>query len=208
MGVMKTADGTQSQEAVNELVPVRGSRYGDQYSMGHGDTVVATLISENIAADQGFILVDLTDTANFPHTETGKIRLYSLTIDVQTDTSGDFIIYIGTIIEVDATDGSTTWLLGLLCQWDDNPTDGTAHRQYFFNWEKGLDLEVSGGAMVNVISNAGDAADVVWQTDVNLDSPVGAASSPSGTGDLCMFADRTAGNLDISVTVEYITEGV
>lgn len=210
MTTVKTSDGSASQEVVNELIARRGNRWGDAYVMGHGDTFAAMLEEAALAADQGMILVDLSDTVNFPHTETGKIRLYRLDINIERKTTGQFIIYIGVIIEVDATNGSTKWLLVLHEETDDNATDDTAARHFSYHWPKGLDLEVSAGAMVNLISNVGDTDDVVWQTDVNLDSPAGAAASPSGTGDLVMFVDETAdgGTLSICVTAEYITEAV
>lgn len=210
MGVMKTADGTQSQEATNELIPVRGSRYGDGYSMGHGDTFWAVLEQPDLAATERFILVDLSDVANFPHTETGKIRLYRLDIDIERGenaASGEFIVYIGVVLEVDATDGSTRWILALHEEVDDQSTDDIAKRHYVFKWDEGLDLEISAGALVWGISNVGDTDDVGWQTDVALDSPAGAANFP-GAGDLVMLVDETGGtgSLSICVTVQYITE--
>ncbi len=212
MGVMKTADGTQSQEAVNELIPERGSRYGDAYRMGHGDTFWAMLEEPDLAADQGFVLVDLSDIANFPHTETGKIRLYRLDVDIERGenaASGEFIVYIGVITEVDATDGSTSWILAMHEETDAESTDDAARSFRSYKWDEGLDLEISGGALVWGISNVGHTANGTWQTDVALDSPAGAAASAPGAGDLVMFVDETGGtgSISICVTVQYITEG-
>jgi hypothetical protein len=150
---------------------------------------------------------------NFPHTETGKIRLYRLDVDIErgeTAASGEYIVYIGVILEVDATDGSTSWILALHEEVDDESTDNVAKRHYVYKWDEGLDLEISGGALVWGVSNVGDTNDVTWQTDVSLDSPAGDAASPSGVGDLCMFVDETGGtgSMSICVTVQYITEGV
>jgi hypothetical protein len=114
------------------------------------------------------------------------------------------------ILEVDATDGSTSWILALHEEVDDEATDNVAKRHYVYKWDEGLDLEISGGALVWGVSNVGDTNDVTWQTDVSLDSPAGDATSPSGVGDLCMFVDETGGtgSMSICVTVQYITEGV
>jgi hypothetical protein len=208
---VKTADGSQSQEAVNELIPQRSTRYGDAFNMGHGDTFAAVLEQPDLAADEAFVLIDLSDTANFPHTETGKIRVYTIDVNIERGenaASGEYVVYIGTIIEVDATDGSTTWLLVLHEEVDDQATDGVSGRHFRYHWPYGLDLEVSGGAMVNVISNVGDSGETRWQTDVALDSPAGAAASAPGAGDLVMWVDETGGtgSISICVTVEYITE--
>jgi hypothetical protein len=213
MANVQTTDGSTSEQGLNELIPQRSNRYGDGYVQGHGATFVAVLEKPDLTADEGFILIDLSDTTNFPHSETGKIRVYTIDINIErgeSAASGEYLVYIGTIIEVDATDGSTTWLLVLHEEIDDQATDGVAARHFRYHWPGGVDLEVSSGAMVNLISNVGDANDVTWQTDVSLDSPVGDASSPSGTGDLCMFVDESGGtgSLSICVTVEYITEAV
>lgn len=213
MGVMKTADGTQSQEAVNELIPVRGSRYGDQYQMGHGDTFWAVLEKPDLAADEGFILVDLSDTTNFPHSETGKIRVYAIDVNIERGenaASGEYIVYIGVITEVDDTNGSTSWFIILHEETDSESTDNAARDHFRYHWPEGLDLEIVSDAPAWGISNVGHSGDTTWQTDVSLDSPVGDASSPSGQGDLCMYVDETGGtgSISIAVTVQYITEGV
>jgi hypothetical protein len=213
MAVVKTTDGSASQEAVNELIPQRSNRYGDAYVQGHADSFIAVLEKPDLATDEGFILIDLSDTVNFPHSETGKIRVYTIDINLERGeaaASGEYLVYIGTIIEVDATDGSTNWLLVLHEEVDDEATDNIASRHFRYHWDGGVDLEVVSGAMVNLISNVGDSGQTTWQTDVSLDSPVGDASSPSGVGDLCMWVDESGGtgSLSICVTVEYITEAV
>jgi hypothetical protein len=211
MGLIETADGTQSKQPVNEWVMPRGSRYGDPYVMGHGDTFWATLIQPDLAATERFILVDLSDTANFPHTETGKIRLYRLDVDIERGenaVSGEYIVYIGVVLEVDATDGSTKWILAMHEETDEESTDDVSRTFRSYKWDEGLDLEISAGALVWGISSSGDTDNVGWQTDVALDSPAGAANFP-GAGDLVMLVEETGGtgSLSICVTVQYITEG-
>ena len=211
--VMQTSDGTQAQEAVNEWQPPRGSRYQDQYSMGHGDTFWAVLEKPDLAATERFVLVDLSDTVNFPHTEIGKARVYRLDIDIERGeaaASGEYIVYIGVVLEVDAANGSTSWMLALHEEVDDQETDDIAKRHYVFKWDEGLDLQITAGALVWGVSNIGDTDDVGWQTDVALDSPAGDATSAPGAGDLVMLVDETGGtgSLSICVTVQYLTEGV
>jgi hypothetical protein len=211
MPVVKTADGSQSQEAVNELIPQRSSRYGDAYSMGHGDLFGVVLEKPDLAASEPFILVDLSDTANFPHEETGKIRVYEIDINVERGeaaASGEFIVYIGVITEVDATNGSTSWFIVLHEETDDQATDGISRSHYHYEWREGFDLEIAADAPVWFLSNVGDSGDTDWQTDVNLDSPLGDAQSPSGAGDLCMLVEETGGtgSISICVTVAYLTE--
>jgi len=53
---------------------------GDLYTQRRGNTKWAFLRAAAVAADTGYILVDLSDSTNYPHTATGRIRLYSLTL--------------------------------------------------------------------------------------------------------------------------------
>jgi len=187
---------------------LHGSTGADGYVMGHGVTKVAVLREEDIAAAEAFVLVDLSDTTNFPHTETGRIRVYSLSITAEKAGDGQFVLLIGVITEVDATDGSTKWFLVVDDEMVLNPTDSTDRIIVQFSWPNGLDLEVSAGAALNLISNDGHTGSVIWQTDVNLDSPVGATSSPPGAGDLVLYVEEPGGTGTISftITVEYTTE--
>lgn len=213
MPVVMTTNGDHSQSADDTLVPQRANRYADAYVMGHGDTFWATLEKPDLAADEGFVLVDLSDNVNFPHTETGKIRLYRLDVDIERGenaASGEYIVYIGVITEVDATDGSTNWILVMHEETDAESTDDVARSFRSYKWDEGLDLEISGGALVMGVSNVGHSGDATWQTDVTLDSPIGDTSNAPGAGDLVMYVDETGGtgSISICVTVQYITEGV
>lgn len=211
MPVVITSDGSRAQDAIDTLVPAAANTYRDVYVMGHGDTVWAALEKPDLAATERFVLVDLSDTVNFPHSETGRIRVYKISVDIERGenaANGEYIVYIGVVIEVDATDGSTKWSVVMHEEVDDQATDGVAKRHYEFGWNEGLDLEVSGGALVRGVSNAGDTDNVGWQTDVALDSPAGDAASAPGAGDLVMLVEETGGtgSISICVTVQYITE--
>jgi len=200
---------TNDYSSSGELVAQRGDEEGSGFGLPHGAVKLAVLDKRDAAlsADEAFVLVDLSDTTNFPHTETGKVRLYRIELDMEMDTAGDFDIYIGVIVEVDATNGTAEWIDVFRFRVDEAPADNTSHyhlvREYY-----GLDLEVDGSndTLYNVVTNSEQAGSTNWQTDVSLDSPVGDTSSAPGDGDLVMFVDQTAGNLYIAVKVFYRTE--
>lgn len=187
-----------------------GNAQADGYIMGHGDTKVVVLRMIDLAATEAFVLIDLSDAATFPHTETGKIRLYSIKLTTEKLADGQYLLYIGVITEVDADNGSASWLLGIDMETVDNPTDSTDRRAFYFDWPNGIDLEVSAGVLVNVLTNATLPGDAAWQTDTALDSPAGTTSSPPGVGDLVMYVEEAAGagTISFTCTVEYITEAV
>ena len=181
------------------------------YIQGKGNTVAVTFFKASLAATEAFALIDLSDTANFHHTEAGKLRVYSISVDTEKATDGQFIISIGVVTEVDATDGSVYFVWVLPLEWVDNPTDSTDSRRGF-RWSHpyGLDLEVDtvNDNLEKIVTNATELANVRWQTDVALDSPRGDTTVAPGEGDLVMLVDMTggAGTVTVSVVVEYIAE--
>jgi len=161
---------------------------------------IAVLAKAALAADEAFVLVDLSDATNFKHTETGLIKVFSITISGEKTNAGSHILYLGVITEVDATDGTAVWF-GYL------ETAVQATDRFFHQWmfPTGLSLEVNAGVLSALVSNA-SKADTTWQTDVLLDSPAGDTTSPPGAGDLVAWLDRTAGSISFYITVEYTTE--
>lgn len=208
MGVRIPTDNTYVDQG--EIYAQIGGEEGEGFVLEHGaiKAVVLDKTAAALTADQGFVLIDLSDTTNFPHkNHTGKIRLYGYDLHVEGDTNATGLIHIGVIREVDATNGSTTWLKTHRIYADTDGTDSTKHWDYVVRMP-GLDLEVNGATdlLVNVLGNAGHSGDVTWQTDVSLDSPRGVASVAPQDGDLVLYLDWTAGNLYFSITVYYRAE--
>lgn len=202
-----------NQNPSGNLQANKGNANGDLYVMGHGDTCLAVIRDEDIAVDEEFVLVDLSDTANFKHTLTGLIRLYSLTIsaEMESDGTGTWILYIGVVTRCDVTNGDVDWILALDMETFVNATDDQTRLMEQFSWPNGLNLAVSGDASTYILTIEQSANDTDFQTDVNLDSPVGRAGvtgSPPGAGDLVARWDETADGATISftITVEYTAE--
>lgn len=187
-----------------------GNANADAYVQGRGNTKFASLVKADLAADEGFVIIDLSDTTQFPHTETGRIRLYSLKVNGEKASDGQYIVYFGVITELDADNGSTKWFLGLNLEAVNNPTDSTDRFSFEFEWPYGLDLEVDSDndKPYNFVSNAGHSGDTTWQNDTALDSSVADTDAIPNDGDLVMFVDETGGSgtISISVLAEYITE--
>ena len=179
---------------------------GDLYTQRRGNTKWAFLRAAAVAADTGYILVDLSDSTNYPHTATGRIRLYSLTLDLEfnTDGTGTGTLMIGVVTEVDGTNGSVDWFwardFNLLVD---------EHYDKQLQFPNGMDLEVdvSGETSDNLITATVDSGQTTWQTDVILTSPL-TGGGVSGQGDLVVFWNEVAdgATINISILAEYITE--
>lgn len=160
---------------------------------GNFDVEVIHLDAEDIDATTGFMLVDLSDTTNWPHSDTGHIDLlfFTMTTDPHATFSGD--IQLGFLTNVDATNGDFNEIFEL--HMEKKPSAQVVSIQYFF----GIALETTH------FFGPIDANSTVWQTDVDLQGPSGATSFPSGAGDLVMQITRTAQDVSVSITVGYRT---
>lgn len=213
MAIVEVDDGTRAAVAAGAQRVASGSKYLDAHVMIHGPLVGFTYVVADLAASKAINLIDLSDTVNFKHTETGKIKLYTLDIvcEMKVMTAGAGILHVGVIVEVDATNGTAEWLAVMPIQTYLEPTDDTDRRVYHFEWLHGLDLEVAGATdtLANHLTNSNLAGNTLFQTDSALDGPAGAAASACGDGDLVMYWNETtdAITISISVTGTYVTEG-
>jgi hypothetical protein len=190
---------------------LQGNVVGDQYFQGRGNTKFVTLRDTAVVVDEGYVLIDLSNSAGYPHTETGRIRLYSLTVtaELESDATGKGRLYIGVVTELDATNGSVDWFLVIDFQTFENADDDSTRYVEQFTWPNGLDLEVdvSGETCDNLLTATKDSGTTTWQTDVTLTSPLTGGSAP-GQGDVVVFWDETAdgASLDFCILAEYITQ--
>lgn len=173
----------------------------------------AMLVDEDISAATPYVLVDLSDDTNFPHTDTTSVWLKKLAFNAELSGDAQFNVYVGVVVENDGTDGSVTWIAKWNMERVDNPTDGTDR----FDGEadfcvggdpRGIDLTVSANALSNVVSNSTQDDSVNWQNDVARASPVG--TSNPGEGDLVMLIDPVSAAwlklINFSMTALYFTE--
>jgi len=170
-----------------------------------------------VAATTGYVLVDLSDTTNYPHSATTEIYLLGLGIVAEKASDGDFNITVGVVIENDATNGSMKGVAEFDLSHLDNSTDSTDRFVFpFVDFtlgganQEGINLNVTSGALTRAVSNVTDADNTIWQNDTGLASPVGAAAGATGkpgVGDLVLLATENAGTgtLDFAITALYST---
>lgn len=152
------------------------------------------LDAESISSSQGFMLIDLSDTTNWPHTNTDHIVLQKVDVVITSGTTFRGGVVFGFLSDVDADNGDFNQILRFPF------SQAASSFANNFEFSGGIDLEL------DEWFGPTTADDTTWQTDVNLDGPDGATSYPSGDGDFVMFINRTAGTIDVSVTVLYETK--
>ncbi len=154
-----------------------------------------------ISADTAYLLVDLSNSTDWPHTATNLVIVKRVWLYGAVSSTHTWRTSWGVITENDATDGTAQWL----------GTARIANVSGVFNTrrefgEHGLSLRVASGVMDNFGGNS-TLESISWQNDTAISSTV-AISGAVGVGDLVFYADEvTSGStLDFTVCVDYDTE--
>ncbi len=169
-----------------------------QYTVdGFADTQSMHLDTATDSTLKAFMLVDISDTTNWKHTETDHIIIRHLLIEVDPDASWVGEIKIGFLSNVSGTDGDFNQII-----------DVDMRRKTALIIE---DLSFTGGFHCQSSTHFGPiiADSTLFQTDVDLIGPDGGvAAYPSGNGDLAMIIDGDGTNfIDVSITMTYETVG-
>jgi hypothetical protein len=140
------------------------------------------------------MLIDLSDTTNWPHTGTDHIHLRWLSINITPDASYLGDIRLGFLSAVDATDGDFNDIWNIKMS---KKSDVLTETVLFAS--EGIHCELAdwfGPTLAN---------STLFQTDVNLGGPDGATSYPSGAGDLVLLVEVAAGTVEVSISLGYET---
>lgn len=167
-------------------------------------TSLASLSVEAIAASTAYVLVDLSDTAGFPHGDTNYLVLESLMAHFEKASDGVYDVWVGVITEVDATNGTAAWLHTFHLEAVGNATDSTDRFAQVVPFG-GLSLTVNAAADgLEQVVGPTQAGHTNWQTDTTLTNPTGVAVAPA-VGDLVVWAEEVSGTgtLDMYLSALY-----
>ena len=187
-------------------VTIRDATTGDTQgvdTLGHADVVAHAhaegghiLFKKSFTASEDVILIDISDTTNYPHSNTLWLHTANLVLNVDASNTADYVLEIGFLENVDGTNGDFHEVLSI---------SGTRAAGNSINLDISQNPEApklkSGGFLGPITLN-----DTAFQTDVNLRStldPTGATATPSGDGDMVMRVTRTAGDFTVSLLVGY-----
>ena len=163
---------------------------------GFTDTQTVHFDVQSVAAQTAYMLIDLSDTTNWKHTNTGHINLEYLIIEVDPDAAYLGEIKLGFLVDVDATNGDFHQILDIdMAKKSDLFVENLNFGSHGFHCETDHHF----GPIT--------ANSTLFQTDVNLGGPDDPATItyPSGNGDLVLLIERSAGIVDVSITLGYET---
>ena len=172
----------------------KDGRTSQYTAAGWTETFSVHIDTGSVAAQTAFMIVDISDNTNWPHTETGHIHLEWIIVEADPDTAFLGEIKLGFLSAVDATNGDFNQFLDIDMAKQSNliveTLDFGSH---------GIDL-VPEYWFGPTIANS-----TLFQTDVNLYGPDAATSYPSGDGDLILLVERSAGTVSVSISIGYET---
>ena len=161
---------------------------------GFTDTHVAHLDDQNIQAQKALMVIDLSDTTNWPHSNTGHIKVEYLILEIDPD--GSFLgeVKLGFLKSVSSTSGNFHQVIDI-----DMARKSDLFVEVIDFGSHGLDLES------DHVFGPIEVDNTLFQTDVNLLGPSGSTAYPPSDGDLVLLVEVSAGAVDISLTAGYET---
>ncbi len=154
--------------------------------------VHASFFELAITTDSYFMIVDLSDTTNWPHDATGRIDVSWLKFVVERDATAAGTLQLGVITRIDGTDADIDYLFTIPFTKSDTrrilSIDNFSPSQLKFESSR-------------YITDTADANVAAVNTGGTLDSPNG-VTTPA-VGDIVIKAGRTAGEYDFLCEILY-----
>ena len=186
---------TSSSEGIVDSV-TRHDRTSQYVVGGYSDSQTVHLDTGSVSIQTAFMLIDVSDTTNWKHTETDHIIINHLVVQADPDSSYLGEIKIGFLSSVDATNGDFNQIINVnLAKKSD-----LIVKEFVFSGN-GFHCQAS-THFGPILSNS-----TLFQTDVDLGGPddPSTITYPSGNADLVLLVERTAGAVEVSITIIYET---
>ena len=152
---------------------------------------------DDISDKTGFVLIDLSDATNYPHTLTGEIHVDWIHIMIHGDTTSTGTVHVGFISAIDADHATVHIIAGLAISKLESITE------VFKNFTPSAIIcktanHLSGGTELHT-------DDVTFQNDETVTGTYGTPTP--AIGDMVLIIDRAAGTFEhTAVRIGYHTE--
>lgn len=155
------------------------------------------------------VLIDLSDTINYPHKEKGAINITGIRLEFDKAAASTATAKIGVVNFVNVATGSITWFYGKennLNVSNTNLADPlNVQPLYIKTRVQPSTTANTDGSTTFMISNDTTSGDTTYQTDVTLPSPRTAGAAP-GRGDIILFVQTGAATVVVQVELQYHSE--
>jgi hypothetical protein len=168
----------------------------DVVQHAHANSVNLHFESGDLTASQDFIIIDISDTANYAHDKTGFAHLESVTIDTDATSNAAYTLELGFLANVDATNGDFYTVHKLVA----TKTAGQIKSFQLIDYPNGAQFNLDKFTTASKSLN-----DTSFQTDTNLATTLDptTADTPSGNGDVVLRVTVTAGTVSVILGMSY-----
>lgn len=173
------------------------------------DKMVTARYRINVAANisTAAVVIDLSDTVNWPHKDRREIRVNSIRLDVDKVSTSTFTAKVGVVNFVQASTGSVTWFRATESSANVSNTNVTDSSNYYPATLR-LRVDSAGnatdGTTPYLISNDKTSGSTTYQTDVPLPSTNG--NTAPGAGDVILFIQNGASAITGAIEIQYFTD--
>lgn len=184
----------------------------DFWSLVKDQTVVAssTWTFSTAVTSTATILIDLSDTTNWPHKKNRQINISSIRMIVDKAAAGTFAARVGVVTFVDVSSGSVTWFwhLGSGLNVSNTANSQLTTGEYFYKCRVNplVPVSVAEGTTPFIISNSKTLGSTVYQTDVPLPSLLPVGPVFPGVGDIVMDISKGSTLQSLQVEIAYHAE--
>lgn len=173
------------------------------------DKTKTVVYSQAVAANisTSAVIIDLSNTTNYPHKETGNINISSIRIDVDKAAASTCTVRLGVVTFVNTSTGSITWFASRAFRLNASNTSPSPFIHYAPNYLN-LKAESAGvdvtGTTPNLISNLLTAGSSEFQSDLLI--PGTYTSVAPVRGDIILQINNGTAATDVKVEIQYSSE--
>ena len=146
------------------------------------------------------VLIDVSDTTNWPHGETGEVQINFIRVSVDKAAASTATVGIGVVTALSASNGNVTWVYGLSSLHNVSNTSLGEVVDFQPSWI-GLKAIPADGSTPDILSNDTTSASSVYQNDTILPSTSGTDVAPA-VGDIVLELTKPGTGTTAIFTVE------
>jgi len=164
------------------------------------DAVEVLYTSPAVAASTTAIIIDLSDTTNWPHKKSASINISGVWLDFDKAGASTGTVKVGVVSEVNATSGTVRWfyVAGNASNHVSTPGAQTP------NINGLIRTKITGtGTTPYLLTNNSTALSTTYQTDVALPTAFGVSAAP-GVGDIVAFIEGGGAAATLTATIHLI----
>ncbi len=192
----KTTAGTVRVATFNTMT-INSDGHGEIVQNCHPDSSAMHFhIEDQTASSTSFILIDISDTTNYGHSNTSFIHIEWVQAQVDASITGNYELSIAFLEDVDVTSGNRY----IIKHWSGTQQAGNQLLIFENMFPSGWKMRAINNATHLISLNNTD-----YQTDVNLATTLdpSSADTPPGAKDVIMFLEVTAGTINVAIDIGY-----